>query len=92
MIMVDGRLGRVGAPRSARQRVLWRSPWAWPAVAIVLAAVSGQWLGGGGALAVLAIVTTVAMLGVTGLTASLVKLLAGLWNLLVSRLQSHRNS
>jgi hypothetical protein len=45
-------------------------------VGITLAAMSGQWLGGVGALTVLAIVAGIAVIGLTGLMDPLVKRLA----------------
>lgn len=57
---------------------LWRSPWAWPPVGITLAAISGQRLGGVGALTVLAIVAGIAVVGLTGLMSPFAKRTAAL--------------
>lgn len=57
----------------SKRPVLWRSPWAWPPVGIALAAISGQRLGGVGALTVLAIVAGIAVIGLTGLMSQFAK-------------------
>jgi hypothetical protein len=61
--MVRGTLEQMSTSPPPRRRVLWRSPWAWPPVGIVLAAVAGQWLGHAVALIVLCVVAILATLG-----------------------------
>jgi hypothetical protein len=61
---------------SPRGLVLWRSPWVWPPAAIMLAAVAGQWLGGVGALIVLAVIAGGATIGLTGIGRSSAQLAA----------------
>lgn len=76
--MVNGTLREMSTSPPPRRRVLWRSPWAWPPAGITLAALASQWFGGVAALTVLLVLGVVAVLGLAGLTSSLVRWLVPL--------------